>query len=153
MKALKIFAAVSALALATSPVLAHDVEKAPAKKAAQKFDAKQLEQAAEMLSDPKTVAGISKMVEGFAGAMMQMPIGQMAATIEQAQPGTIKKDIPANATVAQLMGEDGKDLPQEFGTKSREMMGMMGGMLKAFSLMAPQLEKLGKDLAVALPKK
>ncbi len=107
---------------------------------------------ADKLSDPKSMDQISKMTSGFAAAMMQMPIGQMAAAIDKAAPGALGQKIASNATVADVIGNDAKDLPSEFGAKSKEMMGMMGGLTKAFAAMMPEFEKLGREIAAKMPK-
>ncbi len=101
---------------------------------------------ADEMARPENVEKISNLVEGIAGAMMQMPVGQMAATIEKASPGMIKNSIPANATVADLAGKDGDRLPQEFAAKTRDMMSMAGSFARVFAELLPQLERMGKDM-------
>jgi hypothetical protein len=101
---------------------------------------------ADEMARPENVEKISNLVEGIAGAMMQMPVGQMAATIEKASPGAIKNPIPANATVADLAGKDGDRLPQEFAAKTRDMMAMAGTFARVFAELMPQLERMGKEM-------
>ncbi len=127
--------------------------KAAPKMLPKQMDAQELTKMAKMLGDPRMQKDISKMVEGFAAAMMEMPVGKMAAAIEEARPGSIKKPVPANATVADLAGKDASNLPHEFGAQSKDMMGMMGGMLSAFAVMLPEFEKMGREIADKMPRK
>jgi hypothetical protein len=127
--------------------------KAVPKKKSKQMDAQEFSKMAKMLGDPRMQKDISKMVEGFAAAMMEMPVGKMAAAIEEARPGSIGKSVPANATVADLAGKDARDLPHEFGAQSKDMMGMMGGMLSAFAIMLPEFEKMGREIADKMPHK
>jgi hypothetical protein len=101
---------------------------------------------ADEMSRPENVKKISNMVEDIAGAMMEMPVGQMAAAIEKASPGILKSSIPANATVADLAGDDADQLPREFAMKTRDMMSMAGGFARVFAEMLPQFERMGKEI-------
>jgi hypothetical protein len=100
----------------------------------------------DKMSDPSIQAGVAAMVEQMASTMMQLPVGNFAAAIENARPGTVRKRIRRNATIADLAGRDAEDLPEELGYRSREMMGMMGGLANAFAVMLPEFKKMSREM-------
>ncbi len=132
---------VIALALIASPAAFANSKAAPVSDASAEMIA-----VADEMSRPENVKKIANMVEGIAGAMMEMPVGQMAAAIEKASPGILKSSIPANATVADLAGEDADKLPREFATKTRDMMSMAGSFARVFAELLPQFERMSKDM-------
>jgi hypothetical protein len=134
-------AAVIALALIASPAAYANTSASASSEATA-----EMIKVADEMSRPENVKKISNLVEGIAGAMMEMPVGQMAAAIEKASPGVLKGSIPANATVADLAGKDADKLPQEFASKTRDMMSMAGSFARIFAEMLPQLERMGEDM-------
>lgn len=98
------------------------------------------------LADPAVQDTVAMVVENMAGAMMRMPVGGFAGAIENARPGTVKRRIRRDATIADLAGRDADYLPEELGDRSREMVGMMGGFARAMANMMPAFENLGRDM-------
>ncbi|MFN3450662.1 MAG: hypothetical protein ACK4ZE_00770 [Sphingorhabdus sp.] len=98
------------------------------------------------LADPAMQDTVAVVVENMAGAMMRMPVGGFAEAIENARPGTVKRQIRRDATIADLAGRDSDYLPEELGDRSREMVGMMGGFARAMATMMPAFENMGRDL-------
>ncbi len=167
------FIAISALAIAAMPLfsapsMAADAEAiqfvpgtgqavmaaapmaTPAKSFTATDSAGEMNDMAAKMADPRMQDNVAHMVESMTGAMMRLPIGQMAAAVEKARPGTLHKRIRSDATLADLAGRDARDLPETLGEKSRDMMGMMGGFAKAFAVMLPEFEKMGKEMAASL---
>lgn len=107
---------------------------------------------AEKMSDPATQDGVAAAVEHITATMMQMPVGQFAEAIENARPGTVKKRIRRDATVADLAGRDAEYLPEKLGDGSRQMMGMMSGFARAFAVMMPEFEKMGREVEESFRK-
>ncbi len=101
---------------------------------------------ADKMADPKMQASVARMVESMTGAMLKLPVGKMAQAVERARPGTMDNKIRSDATLADIAGCDARDLPETLGEKSRDMMGMMGGFAKAFAVMLPEFEKMGKQM-------
>lgn len=101
---------------------------------------------AEDLADPKVQNGIAAMAERISETMLDLPVGKFAAAIEKARPGTTKKRIREDATVADLAGRDAERLPAELGKGSRQMMTMLSGFAAAFATMMPEFEQMGRDL-------
>jgi hypothetical protein len=101
---------------------------------------------ADKAADPVVQDKVAYMVEHMTNAMMRLPVGHFAAAIEDARPGTVKKHIRRDATVADLAGRDADTLPNELGDRSRQAMGMMSGFARAFAQMMPEIEKMGHDM-------
>ena len=98
------------------------------------------------LANPRVQDGVSDMVERMTETMLQLPVGKFAAAVEKARPGTVKKRIDENATIADLAGRDADRLPEALGKGSKQMMGMLSGFAAAFATMVPEFEELGRDL-------
>ena len=98
------------------------------------------------LSDPMVQDTVAIMVEGMAGAVMNMPIDGITEAIESARPGTVRRQYRRGATVADVAGRDARYLPQDLGDQSRAAVGMMGGVARAMANMMPALENLSRDM-------
>ena len=98
------------------------------------------------LSDPMVQDTVAIMVEGMAGAVMNMPIDGITEAIESARPGTVRRQYRRGATVADVAGRDARYLPQVLGDQSRAAVGMMGGVARAMANMMPALENLSRDM-------
>ncbi len=108
--------------------------------------AEEMNDMADKLANPRMQDGVANMIEKMTATMMRLPVGQIAAAVEKAAPGTIKKRIRSDATIADLAGRDARYLPENLGDKSRVMMGMASGFAKAFAVMLPEFEKMGKEM-------
>lgn len=98
------------------------------------------------LANPLMQDSVAAMVEQIGESMLNLPVGQFATAIEKARPGTVRRHIDANATVADLAGRDSDDLPHALGQGTRQMMAMLSAFAGAFATMAPQFEQMGRDL-------
>lgn len=98
------------------------------------------------LSDPAMQDDVAHMVETATRAMMQLPVGQFARAIETARPGTVDRDIPADATLGRIAGRDAQDLPVRLGYQSRNAMAMMGRFAQGFAAMMPEFQKMAKTI-------
>ncbi|HMS19270.1 hypothetical protein [uncultured Sphingorhabdus sp.] len=101
---------------------------------------------ADDLADPRVQNGVAAMAERIGETMLDLPVGKFVAAIEKARPGTMKKRIREDATVADLAGRDAEHLPRELGKGSRQMMTMLSGFASAFATMMPEFEQMGRDL-------
>ena len=136
-----IFVAGTGGAAADNDVMAAPVSFAPKKDAAAEMTAM-----ADKLSDPAMQDGVAGMVEKMVGGLMKLPVGKFAAAIEDARPGTIKDNISANATLADIAGPKAEMAPAMLGEQSRTAMSMMSGFAKVFAGMIPEFEALGKQM-------
>lgn len=98
------------------------------------------------MSDPMMQETVAAVVEDMAGAMMAMPVGPIVDAIENTRPGTVRRSIRHNATLADVAGRDARYLPEELGERSREAIGMMGGVANAVAVMMPQIERMGQQM-------
>jgi hypothetical protein len=105
---------------------------------------------AEKFEDPDMQDGIAFMATRMGETMMSLPIGKFASAIEKARPGTVRKRMRDDATLADLAGRDAENIPEMLGKESRTAMKMMGGFTKAFAGMMPEFEKLGRDMEQAM---
>lgn len=98
------------------------------------------------LANPVMQDGVAAMVEQIGESMLDLPVGQFATAIERARPGTVRRHIDDDTTVADLAGRDADDLPRALGQGTRQMMAMLSAFAGAFATMAPQFEQMGRDL-------
>ena len=101
---------------------------------------------ADKMADPAMQYGVAATIERATAAMMNVPVGPFAEAIENARPGTVNRRIRRDATVGDLAGRDAEYLPEELGSRSREMMGMMGGFAKAMAAMMPELKRMSREV-------
>lgn len=139
-RAIQFVAGTGEAAAATAPVTLAD-----AGQDSRTAEAK-LNDLADDLSNPRLQDGVAAMVERMGETMLDMPVGKFAAAIEKARPGTMKRRISEDATVADLAGRDAYHLPRELGKGSRQMMTMLSGFASAFATMMPEFEQMGRDL-------
>ncbi len=104
----------------------------------------------EKFEDPAMQDGVAFMAERMGETMMRLPIGKFASAIEKARPGTVRKRMRDDATLADLAGRDAKNIPAMIGKESRTAMKMMGGFTKAFAGMIPEFEKLGREMEATM---
>ncbi len=104
----------------------------------------------DRLADPDLQDGVAYMAEKMGETMMRLPIGKFASAIEKARPGTVRKNVRDNATLADLAGRNAEDIPAMIGKESRTAMKMMSGFTKAFASMMPEFEKLGREMETAM---
>jgi hypothetical protein len=105
---------------------------------------------ADKLSDPAMQDGVAHMAERLVETMLRLPVGKFASAIEKARPGTVRKQVRDNATLADLAGRNAKDIPAMIGNESRTAMKMMSGFTKAFASMMPEFEKLDREIETAM---
>ncbi len=104
----------------------------------------------DRLADPDLQDGVAYMAEKMGETMMRLPVGKFASAIEKARPGTVRKRMRDNTTLADLAGRDAEDIPAMIGKESRTAMKMMSGFTKAFASMMPEFEKLGREMETAM---
>jgi hypothetical protein len=104
----------------------------------------------DRLADPDLQDGVAYMAEKMGETMMRLPVGKFASAIEKARPGTVRKRMRDNATLADLAGRNAEDIPAMIGKESRTAMKMMSGFTKAFASMMPEFEKLGREMETTM---
>lgn len=105
----------------------------------------------EKLNDPAFQDGLASMMAGFMTAMMDLPVGQFAAVMEQAVPDDLKKGdrlsrVDPDATLGDLARKDDPDFDRNIEGKMRKGTAMMGIMASEFGAMLPQLREMGEKM-------
>lgn len=103
----------------------------------------------DRLNDPVFQEEIGDMFAGFLGAMMTLPVGEVAHAVDRALPDTIDReplDIPPDATLGELAGKGDPDFEDRIEDKARSIPPMLGTMASVMGAMLPQLRAMGEDL-------
>ena len=105
----------------------------------------------EKLNDPEFQDGLVSMMSGFMGAMMEIPIGQLAHSIEKAIPENMRRDrkfsdIDRDATVGDFARRDDPDFDRNLEHKMRHGTAMLGIMASEFGALLPELRAMGERL-------
>ncbi len=109
-------------------------------------DGSSLDEVADRMSDRDRQDNVANSVERMSAALLGMRVGPLAAAIENARPGTVRRNVRRNTTIGDLAGRDSEYLPEELGARSREMMGMMGGFAQAMASMMPEFRRMGREM-------
>ena len=135
---LRLLTAVSLLSLSAAPAAAQD------------FADDGITEAADMLADEQTQDRVGRALQVMTRALLSMPVGPLAEAVREIDPEADMADLPRDARVADLMGEDAEDLPRELGRQSRTMMRAMGVMTRQMSVLAPVLRSMASDMEAQL---
>lgn len=101
---------------------------------------------AERLGDPAIQDGVANFAEGMGNILLNLPIGRLAAAAEKARPGTVRRKIASDATVADIAGPDAHLVPAKLAKQSRVALSVMSEFAGALASMIPALENLGRNL-------
>jgi hypothetical protein len=116
-----------------------------------------LSDAVQQLNDPAMQQSISGALAMMMQAMMGMKMGPMAKAMEGMGKSMGDKDAAMNidpdATLGDMIGPEGRDMPREMSAKVPAMMSGMAGMAGAMQQMLPQLEAMGKQLQKSFPRR
>lgn len=112
----------------------------------------QMIEMADKLADDTMQDSIAAAVERLTGVMMKLPVGEFAAAVEEARPGSVKTRIPKDATLADLAGDDAQHMPETLGKQSRVAMTMMSGFARAFAKMMPEFENIARDIGAEMDR-
>lgn len=105
----------------------------------------------EKLNDPEFQEGLASMMGGFMSAMMDIPIGQFANSVERAIPENMRRggnlsNIDPDATVGDLAGRNDPDFERNMDSKMRQGTAMMGIMASEFGAFLPELRAMGERM-------
>lgn len=105
----------------------------------------------EKLNDPEFQDGMVSMMSGLMGAMMALPIGEFAHSIEQAIPDDMRRDrdfsdIDRDATVGDLTRRDDPDFDRNMEDRMRKSTAMLGIMASEFGALLPELRAMGERM-------
>lgn len=121
----------SALLVAGTPLpaLAQDEAESP------------LSDAVAMMSDPEMQEQASLMAAMLVGALLEMPVGELADSVA-VMAGEEESDIDPDARVRDMLGPDAANAPEIVAERLPQMMQGMAGMAGALEAMMPQLREM-----------
>lgn len=118
----------------------------------------------QQLNDPAFQERMAGMMAGLMRAMMVLPVGEIAASMEQVIPPEMRDpeddrsapDIDRNATLGDMLARDNPDFVEDIEGQTRNMTKMMGGMAGQFAGMLPEFramaEKMKRQMEGSLTK-
>ena len=106
---------------------------------------------AERLNDPAFQDGMVGMFTGFMAAMMELPVGQIAHSVENAIPDDMRPEddrsrIDPDTTLGDMARRDNPDFDQDMEDKVRQGTAMMGIMASEFSTFIPELRDMAERM-------
>jgi len=128
-------------ALAPSPVLAKDE---PAATRADEIAAK--------LNDPLTQYAVAGMLSAMAKSILEMPVAPVVEAAEQASGKRVGK-LPRDARVGDLAGTDHERVRDQIVTHVPRAMSALGAFAISAQAMAPELERMARQVRESLPKR
>ncbi|MDZ7588183.1 MAG: hypothetical protein U5J78_03140 [Parasphingorhabdus sp.] len=111
---------------------------------------------AATLNDPAMQEEFAAMATRMVGAMMRLPVGQIATSIETAIPPEYRDgdkpfaDIPPDATLADIARADNPNFERDIAEKSRTGVAMMGAMAGGIAALLPQLREMAERMRGAI---
>ena len=102
------------------------------------------------LRDPMNQAKAAGTLSALSGALLAMDITPLTRAMDSVDGGRWSRDLPPDATLGDVAGQDARDLPYDIARKTPEAMGRMAGMLGALDDMRPQLKAMGRQLKRSL---
>jgi hypothetical protein len=131
--ALATLASVAAL----SPAAAQDRSRA---------DNDAVERMAEEWDDPERIDAVGDAMEAMTRVLLAMPIGPLAEAAARIDPHSDLADVPPDATLGELAGED-EDMPARMGDEARRAGRAMAGMTREMARMLPVFQAMARDMA------
>lgn len=135
------FATALVAALAPLPVLA---KEEPA--------ATRADEVAAKLNDPMTQYAVAGMLSAMAKSLLEMPVAPIADAVEQAS-GKRVGNLPRDARVADLAGTDHERVREQIVTHVPRAMSALGAFAISAQAMAPEFERMARQLRESLPKR
>jgi hypothetical protein len=120
--------------------------------AAQNVADERIAEAAELMADEQTQDRVGRAMQVLTRALLSMPVGELAEAVREIDPDSDMADLPRNARLADLMGDDAEDLPHEMGRQSRTMMRAMSVMTRQMAVLAPALRSMASDLEAQMDR-
>ncbi len=135
------FATALVVALAPLPVLAKDEPAAP-----------RADEIAAKFNDPLTQYAVAGMLSAMAKSLLEMPVAPVIQAAEQAS-GKRVGNLPRDARVADLAGTDHESVRDQIVTHVPRAMSALGAFAIFAQAMAPELERMARQMRESLPKR
>lgn len=105
-----------------------------------------MERMATEWDNPERIDAVGDAMEALTRALMAMPIGRLAHAASRIDPDSDLADLPDDATVADIAGED-EDMAERMGDRARHAGYTMAGMTREMARMLPVFEAMARDMA------
>ena len=102
------------------------------------------------LSDPRNQVAVTTMLTALSEAVLDMKVDSFVRAMRSVDPDAAA-DMPADARVRDLAGNDARHLPGDIGRTVPRAMGAAAGMAGAMGEMMPQLRAMGERMRQAIP--
>ncbi len=114
-------------------------------------DAQPESEVVEKLNDPEFQDEMATMFSGFLSAMMQVPVGPMVRSIEEAIPEDMRGEgevanIDPDATLGDLARRDNPDFEMEMDLRVRQGTALVGIMASEFGALLPQFRAMAERM-------
>jgi hypothetical protein len=107
---------------------------------------------AAKLNDPAMQSALTGMISAMTRAMLDMPAAPFVNAMGQAS-GKKMRNLPEDARLGDLAGTDADQINDQIATQLPRAMAAMGAFAVAAEAMAPELEKMARQMRDALPKR
>lgn len=97
------------------------------------------------LSDPDAQAKAAATLSALTGALLDTDISSFTRTLDRIDGGRSSRDLPPDARLGDLLGEDLRDLPDDIARNTPRAMGTLAGITGAIEEMGPQIRQVGRD--------
>jgi hypothetical protein len=116
-------------------------------------DNRKMDEAVARLSDPAFQTSIAMALASLNEAMMGMKMAPFANAMESMGDRDTARNIDPGATLGDMMGPEGRAMPQELAERVPQMMTGMAGMASAMQQMLPKLEAIGREMKRSVPRR
>ena len=99
------------------------------------------ERMADDWADLDRVDAVGDVMEAMTRALLSMPVGPLADAAARIDPDSDLADLPPDATMADLAGED-EDMPARMGDEARRASHAMAGVTRDVARMLPLFEAM-----------
>lgn len=130
------------LLIAATPAMAQDAAPSPETGPSR---------AAEWLNDPAQQEKLAQGMAAIIDAMLQVKVGPLADVIANVDPTSDAADLPRDATLAEVMGSDGRD-GERMGEQVRTTARMTSAAASVMGAYLPVLRDMARDVAAQVER-
>ncbi len=116
-------------------------------------DIRGMDEAVARLSDPAFQTSIATSLAALSETMMGVSMAPLAKAMESMGDTDAARAMDPDATLGNMMGPEGRAMPQEMAERVPQMMSGMAGMAGAMQQMLPQLEAIGRQMKRSVPRR
>jgi len=107
---------------------------------------------ADKLNDPRTQMAVTAALVAMSEALLDIKVEPFAKAAEAAGARDAVRDLPPDATLRDLAGQEADQMQTQLARRTPEMMGRAAGMATALEALLPQLRAMAERMKDALPR-